>query len=260
MSEILVVEYPKKRNKVAGNDLSDLIHNPNEQGWHFGFGDPEYWKFKDRLVVKGGKVLDLGVAVGRSSFFFALHGMDVLGYDSSRRWVNRLNRMAQTFKFSVRAEQADLDELDLGTDLYDVVILNQILFHLPNKETIFDILDKAWNATKRNGHLWVRTAGKEDEKYQFYSSHADLYPDLCPAEDSFLDLCPCSGKEQMEPRTYLDQTALVRYFSLKNARIIHSQTIPQYGQQNVMYGEDWFNPEAEYQVNGFISVLAQKVT
>lgn len=87
MSEILVVEYPKTGNNER-RDLSDLIHNPNERGWPFGNGDPEYWKFKDRLVVKGGKVLDLGVAVGRSSFFFALHGMDVLGYDNSRKWVN----------------------------------------------------------------------------------------------------------------------------------------------------------------------------
>lgn len=75
MAEILVVEYPK--NRTVGDDLSDLIHNPNDQGWHFGTGDPEYWKFKDSLVVTGGKVLDIGITVARSSFFFALNGMDV---------------------------------------------------------------------------------------------------------------------------------------------------------------------------------------
>lgn len=258
MAEILVVDYPKTRSKEIANTLNDLIHNPNVQGWHFGCGDPEYWKFQDRLVIEGGKVLDLGIAVGRSSFFFALHGMDVLGYDNSKGWVNRLNRMAQAFKFSIRAEKADIAELDLGTNVYDVVILNQVLFHLPGKQAILDTLDKAWEATKPGGHIWVRTIGKEDEKYKFYSSLADYPPDLCLDEDTFMAMCLCGGVERMEPHSYLDQMALLQYFSFKRARIIHSQTAPQFGQQNVMYGENWFNPEALYKLNGFISILARK--
>lgn len=258
MSEILVVEYPKIRNKESGNDLLDLIHNPNNQGWHFGWGDPEYWKFQDRLVVERGKVLDLGIAVGRSSFFFAIHGMEVLGYDNSNRWVNKLNRMAKAFKFSLKAEQADLTELDLGTNLYDVVILNQILFHLPGKKAIFDTLDKSWKATKSGGHIWVRTTGKAEERYEIYSSQAENHPDLCLDEDTFMDICICGGIERMEPHSYLDQLSLLKYFSHKGVKIIHSQTMPQFGQPNVMYGEDWFNPEAQYRLNGIISILAQK--
>lgn len=259
MSEILVVEYPKTGNNVSSSDLSDLIQNPKDQGWHFGNGDPEYWKFKDRLIVEGGKVLDLGIAVGRSSFFFALHGMEVYGLDNSKKWVNRLNRMAKTFKFPIRARQSDLFGVDLGTNLYDVVILNQVLFHLPGKKAAFDTLDKAWAATKHDGYMWVRTNGKEDDSFEFLSQVAEYDPDQLLDEDTFQSLCLCSGVRRLEPLLYLDQTALIQYFSFKGARIIHSQTIPQIGQQNIMYGEDWFNEEARYKMNGFISILAQKV-
>lgn len=50
--------------------LNDHLYNPNENGWRFSTGDPELWKFQDRLLVPGGNVLDLGIGMGRISVFF----------------------------------------------------------------------------------------------------------------------------------------------------------------------------------------------
>lgn len=70
--------------------LDDLIRNnhPYEKGWDFNNGDPEFWKFQDRLVVRGGRVLDLGIGFGRSSVFFALNGMEVVGVDRLPEPIN----------------------------------------------------------------------------------------------------------------------------------------------------------------------------
>lgn len=166
--------------------------------------------------------------------------------------------MAKAFRFSLRAEEADITELDLGRDLYDIVILNQLLFHLPNWETTFETLDKAWDATKVGGHIWVRTPGKEDEEYEKFRTMAEYGQGIETDEDTFLGMCACTGEMRPEPFLFLDQTALLQYFCLKGARIIHSQIIPRFGVKNVMYGKDWQNEEGEYKQNGMLTILAQK--
>src|SRR5687768_14849213 len=96
--------------------LESFLHNPDDQGWHFSAGDPEFWEYSSKLLKPGGRLLDVGIGLGRSSLFFALHGMQVTGYDNNPEAVAKINAMArdvgQSIDFSVQAYVADVTDTD----------------------------------------------------------------------------------------------------------------------------------------------------
>lgn len=234
-----------------------------EGGWPFNTGDPEFWKFQEQLLVKGGKLLDLGIQFGRSSMFFALQGMEVTGYDLSRKNVQMMNNLAKAYNLPIKTIREDVSKIDFGKNIYDTVLLAQILVHFPNKKDAFKLFEKAIEATKPGGHIWVRASGKEDEQYTELMGRAETpFQTVFTAvdEDVIMAPCDCSGKWKIEPRLYFGQTEIMEYFLKKGLKIKHSEILPQVGARNIMFGEDW-NPENfedQEKTFGTITLLAQK--
>ena len=129
--------------------FSDKLHFDSKDGWGFGVGDPEFWKFSDKLLVRDGKLLDLGMGFVRTSTFFALNGMSVTGYDTNPKAHELANALKDAFGIPIEVKTENFGEADLGENTYDTVLLAQVLLHSPSEEAAFNVLGKAIKEMER---------------------------------------------------------------------------------------------------------------
>jgi len=134
--------------------------------WPFQAGNPEFWRYRDQLVKPGGTVLDLGIDDARSSLFFANHGMRVVGLDSNPTSVGISNVIGEALAVNLQAYEGDLRTIDLGTELFDIVIADNLFIHFTDKEEALKVIQAGIQALKPQGHLWIRAVSKLHEQYQ----------------------------------------------------------------------------------------------
>lgn len=254
MSDILTIhsETADERDRqILGLALSI------EDGWDFRAGDPEIYANEQRLVVPGGKVLDIGMGGARTSLFFAMHGMDVHGYDLDRDGVEFVNDFGAKFDIPIHAEHADVTEVDMGENLYDVVVLSQTFVHFPSTAAAYEVLDKAIHATKPGGHIYLRAVGTRDAEF----TDAPNRWNAIPSQDDpnvYYEDCACSGEWQVEPHLFLEPVELMAHLETHGIQTVHSQIAPTDGQMNVMYAEDWHVASPPGYDRQMITLIGQK--
>lgn len=261
MAEKLELLPRRKLDQFSRQLFDGMLHNKLEQGWPFFVGDPEIWKYSDRLLRKDGAVLDLGIGWGRSSMFFALHGMQVHGIDKDDNpFAHSLARISKAYNLPISVEFADLATADLGDNRYDVTMLGQFFVHFFKKQAAFEVLDRAIEATKPGGYVWLRTSGQEDDNFEKLKQEATYDPNLKVNDEVYLDWCGCSGQLQLEPRLFFRPTDLLYRVLSRNMTLVHTEVLPRIGMKNIMYAEDdlVIHPMAQNQKSGVITILAQK--
>lgn len=274
MKEVLELPSPisKENIIISGNTttpmqlLSSSLGNPpihsreDLNRWHFSAGNPEFWKFKDRLLVPGGHVLDLGIGELSSSLFFALQGMNVTGYEISPLFIEIAEEMKKGWDLPVNIVNQDITQADLGINTYDTVIMNHTFAHFPSKMAVFDVINRAIDATKPGGHIFLRAGGKQDSSFRNFESDSlyTRYSEVTRVdEDVFKAPCYCSGEEKIDFHLFLDPIETLSFVRKKGLRLIHTQVIPEFGQYNIMYGQD-YNKDQVVEVGGMITILGQK--
>ncbi|HVZ58923.1 MAG TPA: class I SAM-dependent methyltransferase [Patescibacteria group bacterium] len=247
-------------SKEADELFFNSLQNFENQGWPFHIADPEIWRYRDRLLVPGGRALDLGIGYGRNSLPLALWGMPVIGYDLDQHAVDLMNKMAAERALTISSHVADVTKLDLSGQQFDTVLLSSLFIHFPNREQALEVFDKAIDALKPGGHLYLRALGKADDAYEQFLSMSKYNPYSYQQidEDVLIAPCGCSGEMQLEPHLFFDQNELVQRGIQHDLRIVHSQTVPQTGAGNVMFGEDWQVESSPYKTNGMITMIGQK--
>lgn len=255
--------HPQMDDRIGTTEhLPEKIANKQldryENGWWFGTGDPEFWKLQDKLLIPGGKLLDLGLGSGRTAIPFAMQGMNVVGYESDPDQLKVVNLIISAYPFlPIEVRQEDMITADLGQNEYDTVILGQILGHLSSVEEALTVIDKATAALKPGGHLWIRTIGKEDEMYEelTYSSEVKQIDD-----NVFEIVANHPGHDHHHGNgrfLFFGQTDLMLYLAQKGLTLAHSQTIPDEREVNIMYGQDW-RKDRVFGRSGMITLIAQK--
>jgi len=78
------------------------------------------------------KLLDLGCGEGRNAVYFAKHGFNVVGLDTSLPGLHKMKRYAGEVGVPVQAKRADIVNLKLK-DIYDVIFSTGTLQYLPPK-------------------------------------------------------------------------------------------------------------------------------
>lgn len=227
-----------------------------EDGWDFRTGDPEIYANEQRLVVPGGKVLDIGMGSARTSLFFAMHGMEVHGVDTDEDDTRFVNRLATEYDLPIHGEIADATEVDLGEGKYDVVILSQTFVHFPSTKSARDVLTRGIRALKPGGNLYLRAVGTQDSHFL---EAADRY--VVPDDDDpnvFYEFCGCSGEYKEEPHLFFDAIKLMAFMEAQGVQVWHSQVAPGHGEVNVMYGENWHVPMDPGSTRQMITLIGQK--
>lgn len=95
----------------------------------------------DRL--RPGAALCLAAGEGRNAVFLAAKGFDVLAVDASAKGLEKAKALAEERGVTIRTEVADLRELDLGEERYDLI--TDFYYHQP------DLFPKILKALKPGG-------------------------------------------------------------------------------------------------------------
>ena len=123
----------------------------------------------DRLLLqvdKGMTVAELGCASGWLTLAMAQQGADAIGYDVSEKALEvgreYYKRIEDSVTGTVRYEVADLNQIDLPENHFDVIAVKAALHHL---ERVDHVIEQIYKALKPNGLLWVSdTDGDEDTR------------------------------------------------------------------------------------------------
>lgn len=248
-----------RSSQEADRLLNDLLSNnhPDERGWDHGASDPELFHYSPELIVPGGKVLDVGIGYVRTSLLFALSGMEVMGYERNPEAATLVRAMARRHKLPIRINQTDIRNARFGHDKYDLTLMGHTFTHFDDKSAALDVMQRAINATRPGGHVWIRAAGKEDSGYQTALAY---YPSsLKENRDVVWQQSHCIGTDGLVPLLFFDQTEILQRFITNGMRIVHSSIMPEIGRKNIMFGEDDYQHwMASGRVNGVITLLAQK--
>lgn len=245
----------------APQDILNAILHCDTDGWVWASGDPEFWKFRDRLLVPGGRVLDLGMGFARTSLFFSLQGMKPTAYEVDPNPIKAVTLLKQGYGFPITIVEEDITKSDLGNEEYDTVMLGQTFVHFESKARALHTLQKAVQSLKPGGHIWVRAGTKEDSSYKDLDEYKSVYPmEVAQLDkDVFLAPCTCSGEYRIDPQLFFDPLDIPVFLSSQGLRVVHTQLIPETGRANIMYGEDWHSEQTHNKINGLATVLAQKI-
>ena len=114
-------------------------------------------------IKPGMKALELGCATGWISLAMAQRGADVTGRDLSEKSLGIARAYYESIKDkvsgSVQYEQADLNNIQLPENTYDVIVVKAVLHHLINLEYTISEIHKA---LKPGGLLWVGDTNGEE--------------------------------------------------------------------------------------------------
>jgi tRNA (cmo5U34)-methyltransferase len=104
------------------------------------------------------RLLDVGCGAGNYSLKLlqAIPSLEVTLVDLSRPMLERAEqRTVNAGAASVRLLQADIRELDLGEDAFDVIVAAAVFHHLRTDDEWRDVFAKLFRALTPGGSLWV---------------------------------------------------------------------------------------------------------
>ncbi len=111
-----------------------------------------------RLVPQARRVLDIGCGAGNYTLKMlqALPGLDVSLVDLSAAMLARAyERIRPVTRGTVETFQADIRELDLGEERYDLILAAQVFHHLRAEEEWRSVYARCFRALKPGGGLFV---------------------------------------------------------------------------------------------------------
>jgi tRNA (cmo5U34)-methyltransferase len=103
-------------------------------------------------------LLDVGCGAGNYSLKILerLPALDVTLVDLSRPMLDRAHeRISAATRGAVRAIQADVREVELGEETFDVIVAAAVLHHLRTDSEWQAVFAKLYQALKLGGSLWI---------------------------------------------------------------------------------------------------------
>lgn len=110
------------------------------------------------LVPKGGRVLDVGCAAGRDSFYLASKGLKVIGIDLSEK----LLKIARLRGSHVDFQKQDMRKLKFAPSFFEGIWASASLLHL-KREEVPDVLRQFNTLLKPTGVLFISVKQGEGE-------------------------------------------------------------------------------------------------
>jgi len=104
------------------------------------------------------RLLDVGCGAGNFSLKLlqAIPSLDVTLVDLSRPMLERAEqRIVKAGAASVRLVQADIREIELGEDAFDVIVASAVFHHLRADDEWRDVFARLFRSLTPGGSLWV---------------------------------------------------------------------------------------------------------
>jgi len=141
--------------------------NFNEEFYIYGKEPVPFLRDNVNILPKG-KALDLAMGEGRNGVFLATQGFDVLGLDISPVGLDKAQMLAEENGVSISTAIADLEEVELEKDAYDVVLC---MYYLQR-----NLFPKMKDSLKSGGMVVVETFNTDYLKYSNFNKKYLIEP------------------------------------------------------------------------------------
>lgn len=144
------------------NRISSFYKRKNEHERLNGpVGQLEFLRTKQLIAQylsnrSGLEIADIGGGTGPYSFWLAELGHNVQLFDLVELHIEQVNTINQSAKFPLRNfELADVRNLQLESETFDLILLMGPLYHLTNRDDRIEVLKKTKNWIKPGGRVIV---------------------------------------------------------------------------------------------------------
>lgn len=147
--------------------VSEAAADPRDrQRWDEKYSEETYRFGKDPIpflvehidLLPKGQALDVAMGEGRNGVYLAAKGFTVLGIDISERGLQKATALAAERGVTVETQVADLEQVDLGNNVYDLVLCTYYL----NRS----LIPKMKQAVKSGGMVVMETYTRDYQRYR----------------------------------------------------------------------------------------------
>lgn len=118
-------------------------------------------KYLDRYIAKGDKVLEVGAATGRYSFYFAENGCDVTALELSEKHVEIMKSKLYDTSLNMKAVQGNaLDLSEFEDKTFDALLCLGPIYHLTREEDRIKCIKECLRVLKTGGFIAVAYISK----------------------------------------------------------------------------------------------------
>lgn len=173
-------------------------------------------------------VLDIGCGAGNYTLKLlqSLPGLDVTLVDLSRPMLDRaVQRVAPATSGTVSTARADIRELDLGENRFDIILASAVLHHLRTDEEWRDVFAKCRKALRPGGSFWISdlirhsTPTIQSLMWERYGEYLKEFKDAAYRDQVFAYI-----EKEDTPRPLLFQLDLLREVGFTSVELLHKNS------------------------------------
>jgi len=117
---------------------------------------PELGKTCEAIhLTKKSLVLDAACGYGKNSAYFYRQGIPIVGVDNCGNQLRRAVQYARNEGRDFDVARADVRYPPFRNFVFDLILLNSIIFHLPSSLSRESVLISSWKIIKPSGHLLI---------------------------------------------------------------------------------------------------------
>ena len=125
------------------------------------------------MVLKKGKILEVGCGNARNLVQFAKLNFECHGIDFSVKMLNNAEKLCKKHNVKINLKEADITNLQFKENYFDYILHISSLHHLNSEEKITKALDQAYKVLNSNGLMLLTVWNKLQLK--FILKPKDLY-------------------------------------------------------------------------------------
>ena len=180
------------------------------------------------VTPRAAQVLDIGCGAGNYTLKLLqfLPGLDVTLVDLSRPMLERaLERVTPATTGTVAAVSADIRDLELGRERFDIILASAVLHHLRTDDEWRGVFAKCHDALRGGGSLWISDLVRHADPrvqalmWERYGEYLTRFKD-----EAYRDKVFAYIEAEDTPRPLLFQLDLLRQVGFGAVEVLHKNS------------------------------------